>query len=269
MVGKYLSVFKTKLKLDREYKLDLIGHFIKMPVQAGILAAVWIAIFNATGSSTIAGFTLPTFLIYIISAQLMISSFHDWAVYENQEELIVYGGFVNILVRPMNYLWYSFAQSIQIFFRDCLFSSATILLVTFIGSKMSKEILFPSVMQIGLFLFAFALGLILAYLIYYNICLAMFWVGDVWSVWAGVESIEALLSGAVVPLTINSTFNAIASFLPFKYLISTPLMTYLGKYTIVESLTQLGYSILWIFGLALLSRLILKAGLKKTDVQGG
>ncbi len=269
MADKYVSVFNTRFKRDKEYKLDWIGHFIKMPVQSGILAAVWIAIFTATGSSTIAGFALPVFLIYIISAQLIINSLHDWGVYEDQEELIVYGGFANVLVRPLKYFWYSFAKSIQMFARDYLFSSATILFVTYLGSRLSSQIVFPSITQIALFALAFAIGMVLAYLIYYCISLAMFWVGDVWSVWGGVESIEALLSGAVVPLTIHPAFNAAASFLPFKHLVSTPLLTYLGEYDVGQALVQLGYAALWIIGIYLLSAIILKAGLKKTDVQGG
>lgn len=78
-----------------------------------------------------------------------------------------------------------------------------------------------------------------------------------------------LFSGEVIPVTITPGFYAVATVLPFRHMVFTPVIIYLERVSIAEAFVQMSVQLAWILAFAWLANVILRKGLRKTDVQGG
>lgn len=268
MAGKYFRVFWAEWKKIKEYKLDFFLALVRIPIHVLLLLLVWTTVFEKTESTALAGMTFPAFAMYIVLARLMSHCQRPWELYEFMLDYIRTGKIALYLARPLYFSIFFFSRAIA----ASVFQLIVVLVVVIAGSilrLLGMNFFFPHSSYFLLFVLSFFLAIVLGVCIYYCISLAMLWVGDVWSVWHIWDGVQVLFSGEVIPLTISAGFYTIASFLPFKHLVFTPVFIYLEKFSIGEALAQIGIQCAWIMFFAVLAHIILLRGLKKLDVQGG
>ena len=84
------------------------------------------------------------------------------------------------------------------------------------------------------------------------------------------EAILRLLSGQLIPLSFfPAGILAVFKFLPFAGLVYTPTMVYLGKYTGVAILFNLGVQAVWVILLFIMTQIIWKRAIKRLTIMGG
>ena len=85
-----------------------------------------------------------------------------------------------------------------------------------------------------------------------------------------VQTISGLLGGFFIPLPLMpQAVQTILNYLPFRYIADLPLRIYIGNIGVQSALMYIGISLLWLIGLVVIGKLLLKNALKKTVIQGG
>lgn len=266
--AKYYRAFVCDLKTISEYGLDFILKLIRQPVKILLLVLLWKTIFSLTGSDSIAGLNEGSFVSYILIASVLGFSFHPWTIYGVIDEHIKKGKLSLVLTRPVSHMPLVFAKSLKDPLVDLIFPVPFVILA-FLLNPFGLQLVIPSLSYFALFLVSFLLSLFLGFLVYYTISICMFWTGDLWSIWGTIDSLQLLLSGQVIPLTISPVLNFFAGVLPFRHMVFTPAYIFIEKFSLGDALMNIGFQCLWIVGLIVISRYILKMGLRKFDSQGG
>lgn len=267
---KYWSAFLVRLKGISEYKLKLLSMIFKPIIRIIIISAVWWQIFQLTGKETIAGMDIFMFITYLSLTGFIKMAVYPWDIADEIVELIKTGNLLSIITKPINFLYYEFSSlmaevSLGGFYGMLIFLGGSAL-----GHYFNPVIYFPeNALTIILFLFSVTLAVIMCYFFYFIVACSAFWCGESWSILGGITVIQAFLSGEIIPLNISPVFLMISNFMPFKFMMFVPAFIYLGKYSLNETLWQLGGQIVWLMILFLLARFVLKKGIQKFEAQGG
>jgi len=263
---KYFSLFGCELKSIFQYSVDAFFRLIKSPLRIFLVLFFWIMVFKLTAKTNIASLDESSFLSYILISGIIASSFSPWSVYECVEENIKRGHLSVLLSRPISHLPYVFIKAVK----NPLFDVLLCIPVGFFVFLLQPvPLTTPSFLFFTLFLVSAILSILLAFLLYYSISIFMFWTGDMWSIWGIVDSLEVVLSGQLIPLTISPVLNFFASFLPFKYMVFVPGFIFINAYSIKEAFFNIGMQFAWIIILFIISSIIFNMGLRKCDNQGG
>ena len=269
MAVKYLKLFQTEFRNLNEYKLDFFSRFARLFVNILITVMIWSAIFAVTGKSEIAGLDKYYFISYMILTRIITMGMGAWRTVETIEQLIFYGDLSSYIIKPLNINLFIFSKLMLHYLFYSVFGIIILLASLPIIKILGLSIFTPSGIYWILFLISLFLALVMHMIFYYGIGLLTFWFGRVWSIISGVEIIERFFSGYFVPITISPALALISGILPFKYMLTTPLMIYLEKITIINAISQIGIQVIWIIILYAIICLILRKGLEKFDSQGG
>jgi len=269
-VAKYWSTFLLDFKNLKEFKLNFYATLIRLPIHIFIMVAIWSIIFKVSGATSIAGLEFSQFIVYIVLARMIAMTILGWDLCLHFDHYIVYGNLTQYLVRPINFLWWTFSLLIPRALLTVVLGGVAYVLLTLVLPYFGIVTqFFPSAGYLGMFIIALLLGVVLCFLFYYLVTLLTFWIGHMWYIMSGFYTVQNLLSGELIPLTINPTFHAVASFFPFKYIVFSPLFIFLEKYTVSESFRQIGIQVMWIIAIIILIELVYKKGLKKFESFGG
>jgi ABC-2 type transport system permease protein len=117
----------------------------------------------------------------------------------------------------------------------------------------------------------FVLGLVAAYvaMLLYGLMLmtleiVSFWAETVWSLGVMLRFVSMFFGGAFIPLNLFPEWaQKVLMLTPFPYLFSNTIKTFLGEYTITQSLQGIGIGILWLFPLSFIMLFTYKKGLRQ------
>jgi len=258
----------NELNKLREYKLNFFLSLVRIPIHVGILVLVWTTLFALGKTPTIAGMDVVTFILYIVVARLCAYCNNPWTVYEAISDHIKTGRIALYLTKPVRFPILLFAQT-----TTQSYLSVVIVIMVLLGANVLRlfdvAYAFPAISYFILFSLSLALAVLLGYMMAYTILLGTFWFDDMWSVWGIWDGIMGLFSGEIIPLTITPWFYTLASVLPFKHLVFTPVFIFLERVTIHNALWGIFQQLLWIGFFTLISWYLLQKGLARMDSQGG
>ena len=84
------------------------------------------------------------------------------------------------------------------------------------------------------------------------------------------SALLSILSGGVVPLFLfPESVARVLDYLPFAGMVTVPVYTYLGKYSIQEAVSFIGLQVVWCVLLGVLVMAFYQKAIKKVVVQGG
>ena len=243
MAGKYARIFWTEVAHLREYKLEFFGEYLRIPIQIGLLYALWSIVFAISGKTLIGGLEFEGFVFYIGMAAFVSSALPAWEVSEKISDFITRGKIIMILVRPVHFIPFFFAREAADFVTRGLLAVAVFGLT---GALLGWFI--PShAWTIPLFVVSLVLGLSLQYLVTLCVGMMAFFMYTTWGVRGLMNTLKGFFSGELIPLTLfPAGLGFVASVLPFKYVLFVPLFVYLEQYSYGESLRMLALQCLYI-----------------------
>ncbi len=263
----YMPFMRASIQEAVEYKFDILTFCFGMSMMTFVLYYLWSAIYAASGSGMIQGFTMTDMTVYIILNNFMML-FMDtdtiWFVAREVKD----GSIAMNLIKPVNY-------HLRVFFRqlgESAVKAVMLLLPTVIGLmvfRFLKEGVSMSPVILIQFTLSMILGYIVVFLFDFMLALAAFYTMNVWGIGMTKGALIRLLNGALIPLVFFPEWaQRLFEFMPFKSMIYTPVMIFLNKFD-QSILVSMGMQLGWIAVLMLMNAVIWKHATSRLTVQGG
>ncbi len=255
-----LGAAKLEAKQTISYRVDFWLQFaVTVIVEVGIAYFLWSSIYGEDRSREIGGFTFEGMLVYYLFVPFvgrMVKSLEDFSTAREIRE----GGINKFLIYPVSYLQYKLMQKTIFTSLACLQMFLGLFIVAyFLGITVPFSIS------------SFALGVVASFasMILYatmltSLELIAFWADTVWSLGVMLRFFAMFFGGAFIPLSLFPEWASQILFMtPFPYLFATPIQTFMGQYTLQQSLTGIAITLAWSVPLFAVMYLIYKKGLKQ------
>lgn len=233
----------------------------------GMLRAfVFLAVFDASEGTHIAGYSLPQAITYAALTQAMIAplmAFGWWDVMRT----IRTGDIVGDLTKPIDFYALWLARDLGRAAMSVLTRGVPILVVF----PLFWDLVWPS--SAGAWL-AFGLSALLAILLSFSwrflVNVSAFWTMDAYGLGRVAFMAVLLFSGFVIPVAFFPDWlQSIARALPFHAMVNTPAEVYLGIREGGAAAAAIAVQALWVVVLAAAARLAYRRGVARLVVQGG
>ncbi|MFT4261224.1 MAG: ABC transporter permease [Candidatus Woesearchaeota archaeon] len=248
------SVLKISFKEALAYRMSMMFSLVSFPILLLVQYFIWTAIFNATGSNVIAGFTLEQMIGYYVIG--FITLVLIWTpVADDLHEGVREGSFIKFLTKPMGYIYYSFLASVGGRFLALLIEFIPLLFI--MGFLIGKEFVMTSNLMLYLItvMFAFVINYQLTLIIG---CLIFFLTNPNGVTWV-YRIIRYVLAGGLIPITFfPEIFQKIIIMTPFPFINFIPASIFVGNtsFSIIE-LNTLNVALIGLLQISILSIIIL------------
>ena len=259
----YLQKMRTELALQFAYRGAIVIWLLGLLLEPIIYLVVWTTVAQAQGGA-VGGFTTGEFAAYFTALMVVNQLTFTWHFFFF-EWRVQNGIFSPVLLRPIHPIHNDIAENLT--FKALTFTVvapvAVILLVTF-GAEAATE---P--WHVVAFLPALILAMALRFVVEWTLALAAFWVTRTSAINETYFVGMLFLSGQVAPIALlPGIARDIASVLPFRWMISFPIETILGRLPpgdiLFGYLAQLG----WIAVALLVLRVGWRAGIRRYSAVG-
>jgi ABC-2 type transport system permease protein len=227
-------------------------------------AAVLVALYDTRPS--VAGISLRAVITYTGLSQATIAclSFFRWTLVMDS----VYSGEIAAdLLKPTDYFFSWLARDLGRAAASFLMRAATIMLAYAIFFDITVP---QSVWQWLLLALSLLLSVMVSFGWRFLVNLAAFWTPDARGIQRFAFGMSWFLSGFLMPLRFfPEWFVQLCKLTPFPSMVNTTIEVYLGVLTGPELARALLTQIAWIAILYLLSKLVLRAGVRRLVIQGG
>lgn len=225
---------------------------------------IWVNVTSKSG--TFAGFSQRELVTYVFGAVLLHTVVMGMQSREAATE-INDGTFSSILIKPVNYFLYVFFRELPERFLS-LIASLIALAILFLLLHF-KIIVQTNPVILLIFGVSVLFATVLYYLFSFVVSLFAFWSREANGPRYLLEWILEFASGEFFPLQVllHGLFIFL-SVLPFAYIIYYPVIVYLGKTSFGGAGLILLVQIFWIGVMALITRFVWKAGLRKFTAEG-
>ncbi len=177
------------------------------------------------------------------------------------------GGILIDLMKPLNYQFARFFESLGAVLLEALVISILVIVIGFglIG------IVLPERLSSGLlFSISLVLSVLINFALSYIVGLCSFWTTSIVGLVNCKRYISDFFSGGLVPLALFPEWLKIcASLLPFIGIVHIPLSIYLGHTTGVRAAKSIAIQFVWVLVLWILGHLLWKSASRKITISGG
>lgn len=266
-MSKYFTCFMMGIQKAVEYRLDFFISFFGAVFPIIIQVSMWSAIYHATGTGMLFGYTYQQMILYTFFVGVLGRFISTGFEYEMNDD-IKQGGLNKYIVRPVNYYSYRAAC----FFGErssvaCVFTLVIIALLIFFYVFGFFQL---NLFRIVIFCISTMLALALIFLLYFCIGLLGLWASEISRVFSAITIIISIISGGVFPLDIlGENASKILFYLPFQYLLQFPVDIIIGKEMAHSVWLALGVQFGWVIFFGVLAHLVWNRGLKKYIAVGG
>jgi ABC-2 type transport system permease protein len=225
---------------------------------------MWNALFMQR--EAIAGFTKPEMFTYVI-----LGAFLSMVIFSAKSGVIadeIKDGTLSVyLMRPVGYFRSWFMRDAA----DKLFNiGASILELSVIIYLLAPPM---SLSTDGVYLLLTMLSICVAIVMFFvlqiAVAMAAFWLVETWPIRFVYIVLIQFFAGVMFPLSIfPGILGAILQYTPFAYLVYIPVMIYLGKYDILQSIVQIAIGILWCIVIWIGAHILWKKGLRLYSAVG-
>ena len=251
------------------YRANFICFLIGEIMSAFIMYFVWKAVFLSSDSDTFMGFTMEDMVVYLFITFLTgYLTYSDGSFAVGEE--IIEGSIAMRMIRPasfeMSFLFHELGSRIV---------SVAMIFVPMVAGVEIYRYAVTGMVRFDLMHFGlYVISLLIAYMIsfYFNVIYGFmaFFFKNLWGTTLIKETLVSFLSGAIIPLAfLPSGLAAVLNFLPFASLSYTPVMIYMGMYSVPEILWRIGLQIFWMLAMIGLSKLVWNSAVKHLSIQGG
>lgn len=259
----YFEYFIKNLKVQFTYRFNVIFGLLATLCIFFTKVMVWKALYN--GQTMVAGVSLSETIMYaimstIVSA-LMATRIGD--TLGNQ----VYKGMVSIdFIRPVRFKKFYISQDLSYIAHETINALILALIVFLTYRKLAVSI---TLFNVGKFLIALGLAVILNYQIAWLLGLTSFWLQTAWHIKWITNALIKTFSGTVVPLWFYPEWmKAVSQLLPYRYIYFDPVAILLGNNT--QSFLEIcTIQCIWIVGITVIGHIVWGRAKQKVIAQGG
>lgn len=264
MFGKILEIIKINMKVNLAYAINAWGAFIVTLLQIFVFYYIWMAIYKF--DSVINGISKDQIITYIILSRIIYTQV-TWGFIPKIGQKIHTGEIAMDLLKPMDFQLFMFLGRIGDFTSFFVMTAIPILIICLFTLGTQAPLNFSTLIY---FLLSLFMAIVLSFFVEFWIGMLTFYTNYSWGLQTFQEALVSLFSGALIPLTFfPGWLKTIADFLPFQQMSYSPVSIYLGIVKGPQVFEVLGFQLLWIIILWLLSRLFYSFAIKKITVQGG
>lgn len=263
---KYLALTKGSIMEGFVFRAGIIVTFIGNIIYLIVIYFLWKAIYASSPTDTVNGMTFYDTMIYLVLATALFNFMERFIVWSIGRDFQS-GQIITDMLKPMGY-------QVYVFFRQSgayIMSFCTSFLPTFI----IVYLLTNGGVVLGVNMLYFIISVCFAVMI--NFCIDFF-VGticlhtqSVWGVNIMKEVVVALLSGAAIPLAFfPEGLKAIVGLLPFAAIYNAPLQILINtSFQTQDYLNMLGFQLIWVAVMILLTRVFWHISKRVITVNGG
>ncbi len=263
-LGGYLAYLNRALKANFAYKATTVLGLFTSALAYGTSVLIWNHVYTQKGSSL----AMPRQEMF---AYLALAFCLNYALTINIDQRvgnrIRLGLIATDLLKPLDFQLSQAMQALS----DCIFNSfvgLTILVLVFYF--LGGQILPKNLLAFGLFIVSLLLAFLVQYSIVFLFIQGAFYTYSGYGIFASRLALHQTFSGLSAPLTLYPpVLLAVGRWLPFQYIIFTPISIYLGKVEGVAALRLLGEQALWGLGLYIVGHFVMRKALSQLEIQGG
>lgn len=217
-----------ELKRKIAYRVDFwISFGLIIAIELIVAYALWSAIYQANAATSIAGYSFKAMMLYYLIAAFVVYLTRAVDLGFLAED-IYKGTLTKYLLYPVSPFGYKFATYL---------AGGSVYLVQLLIAYAAFIFIFgvPSDLSIGASSFIFGVlasffALIALFLLSLIIEMAAFWAEFIWALVIMMRFILSLLGGELLPLALFPDWaQSLLSYTPFPYVISFPILCFLGK----------------------------------------
>ena len=267
-IRKMLSLTRAGIVESLQFRLGTAVTLFANLIYLALVYFLWKAIYASAGTDMVNGMTFSDTMIYLILATALFNFLEMFVVWD-MSRAIQSGEIILHLLKPMRYRLYTFWSYSG--------SHVVLFVLTFIPTFIVVCIVTKGAVPMGWNLLAFALSVVLALIINFNIEMLVapicLYTESTWGVNIVKETIVLLLSGASIPLAFfPEGIREIINYLPFRAVYDIPLTILLrknGTDTISGLLPMFAMQLGWCIILTILGNLFWNHSVRRITVNGG
>jgi len=243
------------------YPIETFLYMFGMTIGMFVVYYIWKVVY--TSNDILEGFTMLDMTGYIIMGFLALQTLDGGTVWIIAED-IRQGSIIMNLIKPIHYHLRILAETLGM----SLFFTVVLILPTSLALTLLFNI--GSFIHIPFFLISLFFGIIIGFLFDFVFGMLAFYIKNLWGIGFGKSALVRLMSGALIPLVFfPESVQKVFEFLPFKSMVFTPVMIFLGKYTPQEIMWAYSNQLFWIGILILINYLVWQKAVSRLTVQGG
>lgn len=264
MLGKIFEIIKINIKTTLAYITTAWGALFTTLLQIFVFYYIWMAIYKY--DSIINGISREQIITYIIFSRIIYTQL-TWGFIPRIGVKVQSGSIIMDMLKPIDFQLYMYLGRIGDFIIFALLTSIPILIICALTLGVQAP---PSGFALVGFFISLLLAMTISFFVEFGIGLLTFYTNFSWGLQTFQESLVALFSGALVPLSFfPSWLLKITNLLPFKEMSYSPVAIYLGLIKGDEIIKTLIFQCFWVVALIILSRIFYSLIIKKVTVQGG
>ena len=247
LLDAYRAQFRVTFAIQLEYRASLAIWLIGTVLEPTVYLVVWSTVARAQGGQ-VGGFDPGTFAAYFITTMLVNHWTFTWIMHEFEYSVRM-GQLSPQLLRPLHPIHLHVADNITY----KLLTSTVMLPVAALLAWVFEARYEPQPWALLLAPVALAISFAARLLLGWTLALAAFWTTRVFAINEMYFLASLFLSGQMAPLALlPGGIQAVASVLPFRWMVAFPVELLLGRLSLSEAAFGLGMQALWLaisFGL--------------------
>lgn len=223
---KYAITYKNSLAKFLQYRLNLSLLFVSHLVTFSGMFYLWIAIYGA--GQKMGNYSLTEIILYyIILTVVQITVANGVGMGFQVCEEINQGNVTNYLLKPYSFVFETLIKLFGEATINIVMISPIVAIISFLGRHIFP---IPSLTHWLLFLFILLLSELFYFFFYFLAALSSFWFVRGRSFIYLMLIVNLFLNGSMIPLDLfPKQFQLVSNFLPFQFLIFTPIQVFLGR----------------------------------------
>ena len=263
LLDAYRGYFKTQVAVQVQYRAALAIWLLGLVIEPVIYLVVWTTVADS-GGGRVGGFAGGDFAAYFIILMVVNHLTFTWIFWE-YEWRIRQGMFSPLLLRPIHPIHQDVASNLafKLLTLTVIVPTTAALVVLF------DPVFGPPAWAVAAFGPALVLAFALRFLVEWTLAMAAFWMTRVSAVNQMYYLVLLFLSGQIAPLSLfPEPLQALATLLPFRWMVAFPVELLLGRLSLDEALAGFAAQGIWIgLGVGLLT-VTWRAGIRRYSAVG-
>jgi ABC-2 type transport system permease protein len=241
----FLHVVSLEVRRSLAYRADFwIQAVLTFLAEIGLAWFLWRGVFDASGATTIGGFTFEGAVRYTLLVALAAKVARGTGLEGAIAQEIYDGSLSRYRVYPVSYFAFKYAQHVGTLLPSLLqltlFGGAWLLVA---GPAGFEGVTAGSALRA---LVSLALANLLHFTLAFPIQGVGFWAENVWSLMVALRFVGGLLGGLLLPLSVfPDAWRPLLDWLPFRYAFAFPVETFTGGVTGTEWLAGSAVALGW------------------------